>query len=95
MRNFSQNWRVRLRQPVTIKNVSPAVNASGATYSKASYSENAEMVDLVPVETMLQMPFGKALCVYKGQSAIIDIPQHWQDTPMTEKAEKVRLGDFN
>ena len=76
------------------KSVSPGVNASGATYSKASYSENAEMVDLVPVETMLQMPFGKALCVYKGQSAIIDIPQHWQDTPMTAPAGAVRLGDL-
>lgn len=76
------------------KTVSPAVNASGAIYSKPSYSQNAEMVDLVPVETMLQMPFGKALCVYKGQSAIINIPQHFKDTPMTNPAGAVRLGDL-
>ena len=77
------------------KSVSPAVNASGAVYSKASYSKNAEMVDLIPVETMLQMPFGKALAVYKGQSAIINIPQHFRDTPMTNPAGAVRLGDLS
>lgn len=76
------------------KSLSTAVRADGSTYNKANYTVNSEFVDLVLKETMLQMASGKALCVYKGQSAIIDIPQHWQDTPMTEKAEKVRLGDF-
>lgn len=76
------------------KTVSSAVNSSGESYSKPSYSKNAEFVDLVPVEMMLQMPFGKALAVYKGQSAIINIPQHFKDTPMTNPAGAVRLGDL-
>lgn len=52
------------------------------------------MVDLVPPEMMLQLGFGKALCVYKGQSAIIDIPQHFIDTPLKDEASFVRLGDL-
>ena len=61
---------------------------------KRTQSAHAEMVNIVPKEMMTTLPSGKALCVFRGQSAIIDIPQHWQDTPLTNKAVKVRLGDF-
>lgn len=76
------------------KTVSPAVRADGSSYDKPSYSVNTELVDLLPKETMLKLPAGKALCVYKGEAAVIDIPQHYKDTPMTKAADVVRLGDF-
>ena len=76
------------------KSVSPIVTADGRMINKANISKNLEMVDLVPPEMMLQLGFGKALCVYKGQSAIIDIPQHFKDTPLKNGADFVRLGDL-
>lgn len=76
------------------KSVSPTVTADGRMINKANISKNLEMVDLVPPEMMLQLGFGKALCVYKGQSAIIDIPQHFIDTPLKDEASFVRLGDL-
>lgn len=76
------------------KSVSPAVRENGSTYYKNTFSSSVEAVPLVPVEKMLQLPFGKVLCVYKGQSAIIDVPQHYKDTPCTKRADFVRLGDL-
>lgn len=74
--------------------VSPHVRENGSMGEKRTQSAHAEMVNIVPKEMMTTLPSGKALCVFRGQSAIIDIPQHWQDTPLTNKAVKVRLGDF-
>lgn len=77
------------------KSVSPTVTADGRLINKTNISKNLEMVDLVPPEMMLQLGFGKALCIYKGQSAIINIPQHFKDTPLTGGADFVRLGDLD
>lgn len=74
--------------------VSPAVRENGTTYYKNSSSSSVESVPLVPVETMLRLPSGKALCFFKGQTSIIDVPQHYKDTPCSERAEFVRMGDL-
>lgn len=77
------------------KSVKPTVRDNGRLVYDNTHSVNNIELDLVTPEMLAQLPFGKALCIYLGQSAIIDIPQHFKDTPMTEKAQFVRPSDLN
>ena len=40
------------------------------------------------------MPAGKVLMLVDGAGAIVNIPQHWRDLPMRERAEFIRPAEL-
>lgn len=47
-------------------------------------------IPLVSENELMQMPAGKVLMLVDGAGAVVDIPQHWRDLPMKERAEFIR-----
>lgn len=65
----------------------PETRADGGTFMKKSVSASQETVPLVPPDTLMQLPEGKVVCVYRGHSGVVEIPQHWRDTAISDRAD--------
>lgn len=65
----------------------PEVRPDGGTFMKKSVSASQETVPLVPPETLMQLPEGEVICVYNGHAGVVEIPQHWRDTAITDRAD--------
>ena len=51
-------------------------------------------IPLVSENELMQMPAGKVLMLVDGAGAIVNIPQHWRDLPMRERAEFIRPAEL-
>lgn len=64
---------------------------NGSTFTKKVVTpEGLKDIPLVSENELMQMPEGKVLMLVDGQGAIVDIPQHWRDLPMSERAQFIR-----
>lgn len=60
---------------------------NGSIYTdRALRPAGIENVPLVSPTSITQLPEGKVICIYNGHAGIVDIPQHWKHTPITERA---------
>lgn len=71
----------------------PETRADGNVFMKKSVSASHEIVPLVTPDSIIQLPAGKVVCVYRGQAGVVEIPQHWKHTAMTERASYNSLRD--
>lgn len=62
------------------------VRQNGNTYMKPHTTSNRKLAPLVSPTDILQLPAGRVVCVYRGKAGIVEIPQHWKHTPMTQRA---------
>ena len=73
----------------------PLVRDDGSPYTKKTVTPaGLELVPLVPPDSIIQLSAGKVVCVYRGHAGVIEIPQHWKHTPMTERATFNSLRDI-
>ncbi len=73
---------------------SPQARSDGQVFMRKTVSASSEFVPRVPPDAILQLPPGRVVCVYRGQAGIIEIPQHYKHTPITERAEFSALRDI-
>ncbi len=58
----------------------------GSTYTdRSSKPAGSDIVPLIPPDAILQFD-SEVVCIYKGKAGVIDIPQMWEHTPITERA---------
>lgn len=62
------------------------VRQNGNTYMKPHTTSNRKLAPLVSPTDILQLGAGRVVCVYRGKAGIVEIPQHWKHTPMTQRA---------
>ena len=71
---------------------SQGTNAQGQRTINRTASKRLE--PLITPEQMGQLPQGRALCIFKGHTAVIDTPQHHDHTPMNIRPKAVRMADI-
>ncbi|OEH66812.1 MAG: hypothetical protein BAX61_13105 [Psychrobacter sp. B29-1] len=64
----------------------PETRADGNTFMKKNVSANHEIMPLVPPTTLMQLPEGFVVCIYRGHAGVVEIPQQWKNTAITERA---------
>ncbi|WP_296405424.1 type IV secretory system conjugative DNA transfer family protein [Psychrobacter sp.] len=67
------------------------VRPDGSTYqSKQETPQGIKDIPLVDKNELKTMPKGQCLLIVDGESAIVEMPQHWQHLPMLQKATFIR-----
>jgi type IV secretory pathway TraG/TraD family ATPase VirD4 len=68
-------------------NYNSEVRKNGSTFMKKSITAGALMqVPLIPPTEIMQLKDGKVVCICRGHAAVVDIPQMFKHTPITERA---------
>ena len=72
-------------------NYTTEVRPNGSSYTRKTVTPaGLKDIPLVSENELMQMPAGKVLMLVDGAGAIVNIPQHWRDLPMKERAEFIR-----
>lgn len=76
-------------------NYTNELRPNGSSYTKKTVSPaGLKEIPLVHENELMQMPAGKVLMLVDGAGAVVDIPQHWRDLPMKERAEFIRPAEL-
>lgn len=65
---------------------SPEVRKDGSTFMKKTVTPaGLKNVPLIPPTEIMQLDAGKVVCICRGHAAVVEIPQMWKHTPITER----------
>lgn len=68
-------------------NYNAELRPDGNTFMKKTVTVGAlKKVPLIPPTAIMQLGAGKVVCIANGHAAVVEIPQMWKHTPITERA---------
>lgn len=74
---------------------STEVREDGSTYTKKTITPaGVTRTPLITPSAIMQLPQGKVVAIANGHAAVIDVPQHWQHTAITERTTLNTLRDI-
>lgn len=67
---------------------SSEVRKDGSSFMKKTITPaGLKNVPLIPATEIMQLKEGNVVCICKGHAAVVEIPQMWKHTPITERAD--------
>lgn len=64
------------------------VRKDGSSFMKKTVTPaGLKNVPLIPPTEIMQLKEGNVVCICKGHAAVVEIPQMWKHTPITERAD--------